>query len=172
MHASERITVSSSIQAVLCALAMLVMPSSEMSRSTTWTASGVFDSGRMFDKYGTLPLKEENDRIDNLAVQLRKEPHSKGYVVIYEGSEDHVRDLKARACRAMQRLVARRHVNSKQVVAMVVGGGHREKFTVELWIWPIEASDDLPRFQLGVSEDEVSIIRGSESAKRCDRRHS
>jgi hypothetical protein len=164
---------SSSIQVVLCALAMLVIPSSEMSRSTIVTASGVgFDSGRMFDKYGTLPLKEENDRIDNLAIQLRKEPRSKGYVVIYEGSEDHVRDLKARACRAMQRLVTRRHVDSKQVVAMVVSGGHREKFTVELWMWPIEASDDLPRFQLGVSEDEVSIIRGTETRKRCGRRRS
>jgi hypothetical protein len=164
---------SSSIQFVLCALAIWVMTSSVIPRSTILMADrGGFDSGRMFDKYGVLSLKEENDHLDNLAIQLRKEPRSKAYVVIYDGSEDHVGDLRARACRAIRRLISRGHVDPKQVVAVMIGGGHREEFTVELWVWPIEASDDLPRFQLGVKDEEVSIIRGSENVKRCGRKRS
>lgn len=130
----------------------------------------VFDLGRRFDKYGSLPIREENDRIDNLAVQLRKEPYSKGYVVMYEGDEDNIRDLKARACRALQRLVLNRHVPPKRVVALLIKGGHQKKFGVELWIWPVEASDDLPRFQLSINEQESVTIRGTEITKICGRK--
>ncbi len=159
------------IHVIGCVLVMLFAASNDVSQSTTTTDAVMrSDSGRMFDKYGALSVKEENARLDNLAAQLRKEPYSKGYVVIYEGSEDHIRDLKARACHAIQHLVVRRGANSKHVVAMVITGGHREKFTVELWMWPLEASDDLPRFQLGVSEKEASIIKGVEVTGKCGRR--
>jgi len=124
----------------------------------------------MFDKYGVLSMKEETARLDNLAAQLKREPLSKGYVVMYEGSSDGIRDLKARACRDIKHLIVRRGVNSKQVVAMMINGGHRVKFTVELWMWPLEASDDLPRFELGVDEREVSIIKGIEVTRKCGRR--
>ncbi len=163
------LTTSSLMTTIFCVLVVLPF-SSDGSQATASTNDATrFESGRMFDKYGVLPMKEETVRLDNLAAQLRKEPNSRGYVVIYEGSEDHVRDLKVRACRAIQHLV-RRGVKSNQVVAMMITGGHREKFTVELWMWPLEASNDLPRFQLGVDEKEVSIIKGVEVTRKCGRR--
>lgn len=164
------LTTSSLMTTIFCVL--VVLPASkDISQGTTATNDATrFESGRMFDEYGVLPVKEETARLANLAAQLKKEPHSKGYVVMYEGSEDHIRNLKARACRDIQHLIIRRGVNSKQVVAMMINGGHRERFTVELWMWPLEASDDLPRFQLGVDEKEVSIIKGVEVTRKCGRR--
>jgi hypothetical protein len=160
------------IRAVLCILVMLSATSYHHFRGTTATdAATRFDSGRMFDKYGALSVTEENARLDNLATQLGKEQGSKAYVVVYEGSEDGNRDLKSSACRAMRRLLANRDVDPRRVFAMVIGCGHRENFTVELWMWPIGAPDDLPRFQLGVSEDEVSIIKGVEVTRKCGRKH-
>lgn len=138
--------------------------------STTTTPARRFDSGRMFDKFGALRVKDENARLDNLATQLKREPRSKSYLVLYEGSDDRIRDLRSRACRALKHLILRRGVNAKQVVALMISGAHRESFTVELWMWPIEASDDLPRFQVGVSENEASIIRGVEVTRKCCRR--
>ncbi len=155
--------------AVFCLLVVLPV-SKDVSRTTETNDATRFESGRMFDKYGVLPVKKENAHLDNLAAQLKKEPRSKGYVVLYDGSDHRIRDLKARACRDIQHLIARRSVGSNQVVAMTITGGHREKFTVELWVWPLEASDDLPRFQLGLDEKEVSIIKGVEVTTKCGRR--
>src|SRR6266446_4245493 len=101
-------TITSLMTTILCVSAVLPAVSQNIFRWTTATnIVKRYDSGRMFDKYGALRVKE-------------------------------------------------------QIVAMMIGGGHREKFTVELWMWPLEASDDLPRFQPGVDEAEVSIIKGVE----------
>jgi len=165
------LTTSSLMTAIFCMLAVLP-PSRAISQPTTSTSDDTrIDSGRMFDKFGVLSIKEETARLDNLAAQLKKEPRSKGYVVMYEGSDDRIRNLKARVCHDIQHLIFRRGVNPKQVVAMTISGGHRGKLSVELWMWPLEASDDLPRFQLGVDEKEVSIIKGVEVARKCGRRH-
>jgi hypothetical protein len=160
------ITTSLLMTIVFCASAASPSSGDITSGATATNGARRVESGRMLDKYGVLLRKEETARLDNLAAQLKTEPHSKGYLVIYEGSDGPIRNLKARACRNIQHLV-RRGVNSKQVVAMMISGGHREKFTVELWMWPLEASDDLPRFQLGVDEKDVSIIRGVEVARKC-----
>jgi hypothetical protein len=162
-------TRSSSIHASLSVLVVLLAVSNGLSHTPMPGHSNGIDSGRLFDSYGPLSLREESNRLDNLAAQLKKEPQSKGYVVIYEGSDGRVRDLKARACRAVRHLLFKRGLDSKQVVGMLISGGHREMFTVELWVWPREASDDLPRFQLGVSEKDVSVIKGTETTKRCQR---
>lgn len=130
-------------------------------------ASVKFDSGRLFDKYPNLLFKKERKHLDNLAAQLKKEPGSKGYIVVYEGSEDHVTNLKARTCRALDHLVLNSRLEPGSVVGMVITGGHRKKFTVELWMWPRESPDDLPRFQFGVSENEIELVKGVDIARSC-----
>jgi hypothetical protein len=163
-------TISTSLLITTIFWFFATLPGSAGSPAASATIGMQRDSGRMFDKYGVLSMKEETARLDNLAAQLKREPHSKGYLVMYEGSDDRIRDLTTRVCRDIKHLIIRRAVNPKQVVAMMVSGGHREKFTVELWMWPLEASDELPRFQLGVDEKEVSIIRGSEVRRKCSER--
>jgi hypothetical protein len=70
-------TVHSPIHAALSLLIILSAASFDVCRSTAMTRGPAApDSGRMFDEYGTLPLKKENERLDNLAFQLSKEPQS------------------------------------------------------------------------------------------------
>lgn len=123
--------------------------------------------GRRFDTFGSLRTRDENVRLDNLADQLKKELNSKGYLVLYEGKKDQVRNLKDRGCRALRYLVDNGGVNANQVLAILIGGGHKPKFTIELLIWPLDAPDELPRFQPGVSKNEATIIRGVDLSQQC-----
>jgi hypothetical protein len=164
-----RSTLNSSalISLLLCRLALELVMSSNISTRVLPTHDTVrVDSGRMFDTFGAVSTKEENARLENLGAQLKKEPNSKGYVVLYEGSEGRIRNLKGRACRALRHLV-RGKANANQVVSMIIIGGHRATFTVELWIWPLTASDEIPRFQPGLDEKETTIIRGVELTRKC-----
>lgn len=143
--------------------------------STSWTVYGKqsvpqLDSGVKFDEYGALSAKYEKSRLDNLATRLREEPRVKGYVVIYGGSKDGLRDLKARACRSLRHLVTTRRVAPDRVVGVIITGGHRQDLTVELWVLPREASDDVPRFQIGIEKHEVMVFKGSELTSFCSRR--
>lgn len=81
-------------------------------------------------------------------------------LVLYEGRNDQIRNLKDLACRCLRHLVDKRGVNANQVLSMLIMDGHRPKFTVELLIWPLYAPDDLPRFQPDVSRKEITIIKG------------
>src|SRR5437016_14191473 len=93
------LTTSSLMTTIFCVLVVLPI-SKDISQGTTATNDAKrFESGRMFDKYGVLPMKEENARLDNLAAQLKKEPHSKGYVVLYDGSRSEERRV-GKECRS------------------------------------------------------------------------
>jgi hypothetical protein len=120
----------------LIVVALSIVPTQETRGAWSldiFTSLITFDSGRQFDEYGLLSVLRENVRLDNLAAQLKKEPNSKGYVVVYEGASDKKKeDLKSKACRAVEYLVLTRGVKPKQVIGITISGGHRENFTLEL----------------------------------------
>jgi hypothetical protein len=159
------------IRSVVCIVVLWLAISNVLSAGATTTNHfPQMDSGRLFDQYGVLPLKTENQRLANLSTQLKKEPQTKAFLVMYEGNNDRIRNIESRACRALRHLVANRSINPKHVIAVLIAGGKRETFTVELWLLPADAPDDVPRFQSGLNEKDVLIIRGDETAKKCPRR--
>src|SRR2546426_8775669 len=119
---------------LLCLCVVLITHAPSSAQTTPMTSYLARDSGRMIDSYGRLSLKEEKERLNNLASLLGKEPLSKGYIVVYAGSKDQVSNIRVRACRAMRHLLGAHGVNPKQIISAVITGGHRERFTVELWI--------------------------------------
>jgi hypothetical protein len=161
-------TLRSMVFRSFCLLA-IVLTIWQVPASNLGALSAQFESGRRFDTFGSLRTRDENIRLDNLAAQLKQEPTSKGYLVLYEGRNDQIRNLKDLACRCLRHIVDKRGVNANQVLSMLIMGGHRPKFTVQLLIWPLYAPDDLPRFQPDVSRKEITIIKGVDLAKQCGR---
>ena len=158
---------------LLCASLVLADAPARPRVVTTSIAAPRPDSGRKFDEYGNLTFKEERARLDNLAAQLKTELGSKGYIFVYDGTKGNIRILKSRACRALRYLVDSQGVDPKRIVALagIVDGDAEERLKVELWIWPVEAPDDLPRFGLDVNKNDAIVIKGIEARTKCGRKY-
>jgi hypothetical protein len=91
---------------------------------------------RRFDEYANISFADERARLDNLAIQLQNEPESVGYLIFYAGRNVGRVAAKARAHRAKNYLATKRDM--KRLV--VIDGGRREAFAIELYIqsrdWP------------------------------------
>ena len=120
------------------------------------------DSGRKFDEYGLLSFKHEKKRLNNLAEQLKTEPNSKGYIVVYAGQPSRIKVARDRARRATDYLVNKYGTDPSRIIAAALDSGLHDEFTVELWIWPIDAPDDLPKVLPDIRSREVLIIKGTE----------
>ncbi len=100
-----------------------------------------------FDEFGDINCEDEYARLDNFAIQLQNSPTAKGYVIFYGGRRfrgrlPRVGESVARAGRLKPYLVNRRGIPADQVV--VINGGHKESFSVELWIVPAGAEPPEP----------------------------
>ena len=75
------------------------------------------DIGPVFDAYDPLiGIKQENQRLDNYAFQLKTSPDTRSLIVVYAENEKNVSALQARARRAVRYLVKTRGVNPTRVV--------------------------------------------------------
>jgi hypothetical protein len=86
---------------------------------------------RKFDEYGNIRFNDEKARLDNFAIQLQNEPNSQGYYIIYGTCAG---EGQARADRAKDYLVNNRGIDASRIV--IVDGGCRADFSVQLWIVP------------------------------------
>jgi hypothetical protein len=122
--------------------------------------------------YGNLTFKEERARLDNLATQLKTEPRSKGYIFVYDSSRGNIKKLRLKACRALQYLVNSRGVDPKRIVVLagIVNDEPEGRFTVELWMFPVDFSDELPLFGHEIDGNETIIIKGIEARTKCCRK--
>lgn len=93
---------------------------------------------RKYDEYGNLKFSEERLRLDQFATELQKEPNAKGYIMVYDGTNTRRIKARERGEKAKNYLVKERGFKEAQIV--VVDGGHKEKFEVELFIAPAGAS--------------------------------
>jgi len=84
-----------------------------------------------FDEYGNIRFNDEKARLDNFAVQLQNQPGSTGYYIVYGSCAG---EGQARADRAKNYLVSNRGIDAARIV--VIDGGCRAEFGVELWVCP------------------------------------
>ncbi|MGB7922776.1 MAG: hypothetical protein WCF57_05970 [Pyrinomonadaceae bacterium] len=90
-----------------------------------------------FDEYDSPGGCELGARLDNFALQLSKEPNSKGYIVVYDGRDTLPARRGIRELIALDYLINMRGMDPNRLVA--IKGGDREMAVTELWIAPADA---------------------------------
>jgi hypothetical protein len=85
---------------------------------------------RIFDEYGRICWENEQARLDNFALRLESWPEQIGNIVVYDGRRACRGEAIARAVRAKQYIVGRRHIDPNRVLWRF--GGYKEEFTVVL----------------------------------------
>ena len=122
------------------------------------------DSVRKFDEYGDLPIGDEKARLDNFAFELRENPNTVGYIIVYGGRRSRAGIAKTRAVRAKDYLV-HRGIAPERIVW--IDGGFRDELSHELFIFPRDAP--APMAVPTVAPEEVQIIRDAKPKKRRQR---
>lgn len=95
--------------------------------------TSVVQKGRLFDRFGDVPLKDERVRLDNFVLQLQKSD-AKAYVVVYGKRRGVPGEAKKRADRAKWYLIYDRGIAKDRITSL----DHcvRPKLEFELWIVP------------------------------------
>jgi hypothetical protein len=129
------------------------------------------DKFRVFDELGDIHCEDEMARLDNFAVQLQNEPNAKGVMIFYGGRRFRGRlpkqgEAAARAARMKPYLVGRRSIQSERVI--MIDGGYREEFQVELWVIPADATPPSPTPT--VPADQIKFRKGKPIPRdyRCE----
>ena len=108
-----------------------------------------------FDEFGDINCEDEYARLDNFAIQLQNEPSAQGHIIFYGGRRfrgrlPRVGEAAVRSGRLKPYLVNRRGIPADRVV--VINGGYRESFQIELWIIPFGSAGPGPHSTVPVSE--------------------
>lgn len=108
-----------------------------------------------FDEFGDINCDDEYARLDNFGVQLQNTPSAQGYIIFYGGRRfrsrlPRVGEAAARAGRLKPYLVSRRGIPAERVI--VINGGYRESFQIDLWIVPLGSVPPEPSSTLPASE--------------------
>ncbi|HYY58499.1 MAG TPA: hypothetical protein VE842_14295 [Pyrinomonadaceae bacterium] len=106
---------------------------------------------RRFDKYGDLAFEDEKKRLDYFAEQLKNEPDSQGYIMVYGKRGALAGEAEARATRAKDYLVTKRAIAAERLVT--IDGGDHERFAIELWLTPQGGQPPSPLDQYGESRE-------------------
>jgi hypothetical protein len=101
----------------------------------SWIADRVMS--RKFDEYRDIKFSEERLRLDQFAIELLKEPNSKGYIIVYDAMDRRKTVAREHAERAKNYLTKERGLQETQIVVM--NGGCRDTRSVELFITPAGA---------------------------------
>lgn len=102
---------------------------------------------RRLDKYGDLAFADEKKRLDYFAEQLKNEPGSQGYIMVYGKRGARAGEAQARATRAKDYLVTKGGIVAERL--LTIDGGDHEKFSIELWITPQGGQPPSPVDQYG-----------------------
>ena len=112
---------------------------------------------RKLDSFGALNCEDEMARLDNFAIELHNSPESQAYIIVYGGRRDTRRnEVRARLSRIRYYLINNRRIDSERII--LVNGGHRERFTIELWLRP--RNEVAPVITPSVQPREVRFRRG------------
>ena len=119
-----------------------------------------------FDEFGDSNCEDEMAHLDNFAVQLQNEPSARGAIIFYGGRRFRGRlpkrgEAAARAARIKPYLVQRRGLPADQVI--VIDGGFREKWQVELWVVPPGAAMPIP--QPAIPIEKIHFRKGKLSPR-------
>jgi len=129
----------------------------------------------MFDHFENINCEEEKARLDNFANQLRDHPDSVGYIVFYGGLRYGGSDRttlprrnegEARVARLKPYIVnGWPDFDPKRII--VVNGGYRKTWQVELWVVPNGANVPMPKPTL--KPEQIKFRKGIAREKdyRC-----
>src|SRR5687768_17336534 len=95
-----------------------------------------------FDSYVQLPTDDEAARLDAFAEALRNQSQLRGYLIGYNQTNVAPGVFLRRLYGDQRYLVEMRGLDSNQVV--VIEGGYRETFTIELWLVPNDSTPPTP----------------------------
>jgi hypothetical protein len=97
---------------------------------------------RKFDEFSKLSCAHELIRLDNFGAQLRAEPNALGVVIVYGARSGTKRgEVVARLFAIRDALVRRKNVDTHRIV--ILDGGFRAHFAVELWWIPLEGRESV-----------------------------
>jgi hypothetical protein len=91
-----------------------------------------------FDECKSCTYDDQKARLDNLAVELQRDPTTRAYIIAYGARTSHLAQVERLMTRARDYLVAQRGIDPSRIV--VVNGGLRDTDSVELWIVPSGAA--------------------------------
>lgn len=124
-----------------------------------------------FDEFGNINCEAEMAHLDNLAVQLQNDPNSKAVIIFYGGRRFGGRlpkrgEAAARAARLKPYLVDRRGIPADRIV--VIQGGYKEEFQVEIWVVPAGAAAPAPASTIPAKD--IKFQKGKATARqfRCE----
>lgn len=96
----------------------------------------------LFDEFGHLSCADELARLDNYGDKLRTVPGALAVIVVYGGRSGTRRgEVVARLFGIRDHLVRRHSIDSKRIV--ILDGGYRDNFLIDLWIIPSEGRDSV-----------------------------
>jgi hypothetical protein len=116
---------------------------------------------RKIDEYSAIRPKDENARLDNLAIELQNDPTTQAYIIAYGGRKSRAGAAQKAANRAKSYMVSKRGLDRARAVA--VNGGLRETPTTELWIVPQGAEP--PQATPSVAPSEVKSAKPKSTKK-------
>lgn len=97
---------------------------------------------RRFDEFPAIARNDEKARLDNFAIELRNDPSSTAYVIIYPGQRARSGEVQAHTTRIVDYLVNSRGFDSNRIVTLV--GPAKPELLVDLWICPQGAAPPTP----------------------------
>jgi hypothetical protein len=135
-----------------------------------WMTGFASDQLRNFDEFGDINCEDEMARLDNFALQLQNEPSTKGVVIFYGGRRFKGRlpkrgEAAARAARLKPYLVEKRGIPTDRVI--VIDGGYREEFQVELWVIPANIMAPSPNPTIPAKDIKFQKGKATERQFRC-----
>lgn len=89
---------------------------------------------RKFDEFPSLARNDEKARLDNFAIELKNDPTSTAYVIVYPGLNGRPGEPQKHTSRIVDYLVNYRGIDSRRIITLI--GPPRGELLVELWISP------------------------------------
>ncbi len=97
---------------------------------------------RKFDEFPSIARNDEKARLDNFAIELKNDPTSTGYVIVYPGQNGRTGDVQKHTTRIVSYLVNYRGIDARRIVTLT--GATRAELLVELWVSPQGATPPGP----------------------------
>jgi hypothetical protein len=97
---------------------------------------------RKFDEFPDITSNDERARLDNFMIELKTDPTSTAYVIVYPSRRDRTGDVQTHTRRIVDYLVNSRGLDARRIVTLV--GPPRGKLLVELWNMPQGATPPTP----------------------------
>jgi hypothetical protein len=129
------------------------------------TASAQTDLQK-FDEFGEIGCESEMARLDQFLIELQNQPAATAYVIYYGGRRYGTRlpragEAQARAARISPYLTKQRGFGPERLI--IIDGGFRERWTVELWIIPSGVPGPAPTPTL--KRQDIKFRRGKVTAR-------